>query len=315
MQAKEFNPQVFLEFLCYSFFAGTIVYLTASGKYLQYVTPRMAGYLYFSAAVLLIWAASGLRRMFRPQYRVRFLHCFVLVIPLALLLIPQRPLSASDLASRYSSSTTFSSTVLQTQPDLSAPAAGFVAATVVPTAAATQAEFSAQDSSGASPTQELKVMSVGTPLLNDSSANATGASAMINGVAVNLSNLPGLDVENKRITIDNDAFYAWVMEIYLHKYEYEGFQVSMTGFVFKNAKAMEADEFVPARLVMSCCAADLMPSGLLSKYEKADDLEVDSWVTVEGTIELYKFRTFDDVRVQVATVTPAEEVKGYIYPF
>lgn len=324
MQAKEFNPQVFLEFLCYSFSAGLIAYLAASGKYLNYVTPRMEGYLYFTAAILLIWAAAGLRRMFRPQYRIRVAHCFVLVVPMVLLLLPHRQLSSSELAARYSSGSTFTGISVQNELSLSGNVGDFVAATVIPDSAAggttrsleaTLENAIAQNVVSPTATAESKVMSVGTPLLGDNSEAAQGESAVISGMQVNMSGLPGLDVENKKIVVDNDHFYSWINEIYLHMHEYEGFQVSMTGFVFKNPNTMEADEFVPARLTMSCCVADLMPSGLLCKYDKAADLTADSWVTVEGTVQLTKFRNFDDVRIHVTAVYPAEEVEGYIYPY
>ncbi|HBC93948.1 MAG TPA: TIGR03943 family protein, partial [Pelotomaculum sp.] len=108
MQARAFNPQIFLELLCYSTFGGLMFHLVDSEKYLSYVTPRMKPYLYFTAIVMLIWACVGLGRLFRPQHKIRSAHCFVLVFPILLLLLPHNPLSTADLSDRYIGGKTFS---------------------------------------------------------------------------------------------------------------------------------------------------------------------------------------------------------------
>ena len=82
------NSQALAEISCYLAFAGAMLYLVRSGRYLSYVTPKLAPYLCFSAAVMVVWALSSLGRMFRIQYRKHIAHCFVLAIPLLLLLLP-----------------------------------------------------------------------------------------------------------------------------------------------------------------------------------------------------------------------------------
>lgn len=66
----------------------------------------------------------------------------------------------------------------------------------------------------------------------------------------------------------------------------------MTGQVYKNTPVMADNEFVPARLVMACCVADLSPCGLFCTYGNVSELESDSWVTVTGILygEQYKGR-------------------------
>ena len=63
------NSQALAEISCYLAFAGAMLYLVRSGRYLSYVTPKLAPYLCFSAAVMVVWALSSLGRMFRIQYR------------------------------------------------------------------------------------------------------------------------------------------------------------------------------------------------------------------------------------------------------
>ena len=86
------------EISCYLAFAGLWLYLVRSGRYLSYVTPKLAPYLCFSAAVMVVWALSSLGRVFRIQYRKHIAHCFVLAIPLLLLLLPHDTVGLRDIS-------------------------------------------------------------------------------------------------------------------------------------------------------------------------------------------------------------------------
>ena len=292
MRARAFNPQIFFEFLCYSAFGGLMFFLVRSGNYLSYVTPRMEPYLYFTAIVMGIWACAELGRLFRPQYKVRSAHCLVLVIPILLLLLPHTPLSAADLSGKYIGGNAFF---------------GFKAAT---------AGILTADPPKKSPAPRVDnsivaddFPSVVTPLPDNPSDSREEYS----------TDLPGLDVKKKKITIANEDFGVWISELYGNMERYKGYTVLITGFVFKDSEMFQADEFVPARLMMSCCTADLAPGGLLCNYDKATELKADSWVTVEGTLfigkHIYNNVEYDDPQITVTKITPAEEVKGYVSPY
>jgi putative membrane protein len=242
-RARAFNPQVCLEVICCAVFSALVFYITVSGKYLTYVTPRMAPYLYFTAVVMLLWAVAGVFRLFRPQNRVRAAHCFVPAIPILLLLLPHNPLSASDLSFGYA-----------------VPAVGTDAA---------------------------------AGFVNDPSA---------------------WDAETP-IEIGDDEFYSWLNELYTNLDMYEGRRIAVTGFVFKDPEMFGADEFVPARLGMTCCAADLVPYGLVCRYDKAGELEADAWVRVEGVLQRGEYDGAEEPQIAVTSVEPAAPVEGYIYPF
>ena len=49
---------------------------------------------------------------------------------------------------------------------------------------------------------------------------------------------------------------------------FEGYTITMTGFVYHDSKFMSDNEFIPARLVMSCCVAAIvaLPGGIICKY-------------------------------------------------
>lgn len=285
MQAKAFNSQVFLEILCNLVFTWLIIYLLKSGNYLFYVTPRMEPYLIFSAILSTIWAAAGLRRLFKPQHLIRSAHCFVLVIPVLFLLLPHSTLNVTDVAAGY------------------AGAGAFV-----------------QNSAGSSTPKQ-------SPSTDPNSGYSSDSYSDTKDDGENTSSLPiaespynqgipeGLDEENKKITIGADDFYPWIIEIYSNIDKYEGYTITMTGFVFMDQEYLSENEFVPARLAMVCCAADLAPMGILCKYDKVSELESEQWVTVEGVLHKGQYNGQDEPQVTVTKITPAEEVRGYIFPY
>lgn len=273
---RALNPQVALELLCYAVFGILLTYLIASGSYLNYVTPRLKPYLIFTILIMAVWSISGIKRLFQAKHRVRSMHCYVLALPILLLLLPHVALGTSDFTGNYVSGGTF---VNQSAGQGGASGTG----------------LSAEHGSG----------------LTDDAA--------VRALAARHYPLNGLDADNKHITISNTQYGQWVMEIYTNMEAYEGYTVTMTGFVFKDPSLFESNEFVPARLAMACCAADIAPMGLISRYDGAAMLASESWVTVEGQIVLSEFSAnglnIVEAVVNVSSISPAEPVDGYIYPF
>jgi putative membrane protein len=128
------------------------------------------------------------------------------------------------------------------------------------------------------------------------------------------ADLSGADA-SALIEVDDDAFYAWLTELYTNLDTYVGCRIAVTGFVFKDPETLAADEFVPARLGMTCCAADLIPYGFICKYDKAGGLASDTWVRVEGVVVKGEYAGFEEPQIAVTSVEPAEPVEGYLYPF
>jgi putative membrane protein len=312
MRAKSFNPQILLEFLCYASFATLMVYLIKSDKYLSYVTPRMAPYLYFTAIVMSIWALVSLGRLFRPQHKVRSMHCLVLAIPILLLLLPYSPLTASEISSNYSGGNSFASQLGEQKP---LPENADV---IIPSSKPN--ESSVPDGTKGQPSESTVPIESIDPIENTNPIETIPTTKPDEPNAWDSPNaLPGLDMANKKITVSNDDFGMWLSEIYMNMAQYEGYTIVMTGFVFKDSAMLGEDTFSPARLMMSCCVADLQPAGLLCKYDKISELEQDSWVTVEGTlfIGVYEYgdQQYDDPQIKVTKITPAEAVDGYVYPY
>ena len=264
---RKLNLQVLLEMACCFLFSAMMVYMVWSKQYWYFVTPRMKGYLYFVAAVMLVWGLTGIKRLFEPQHKLRLAHCFVLLLPMVLLLFPLDIMNVSKVSSQYVGKTGFAMTA------------------------------QAQDTAT-------------TTVVGTDSAAADDRESQ---------NLPGLDAANKTITVDDDDFSMWVTELYVHMQQYEGYTISMTGYIFKDSNILEEGQFVPARLMMSCCVADLVPSGIVCLYSNTDILKQDVWVTVEGTLtvgeRIIDGATSQEPQIKVTKLAAAKEVKGYVYPY
>ena len=131
----------------------------------------------------------------------------------------------------------------------------------------------------------------------------------------NTTTLHGYDAANRHITISDAEFYTWMDVIWANPADYDGWTLTVTGEVDKASREMDADEFIPARLIMTCCAADLTPCGFVCKWAQADTLATDTWVTVTGTLYQRQYADHSEPQLQVQSVAPAEPVEGYIYPY
>ncbi|MBU5438589.1 TIGR03943 family protein [Tissierella sp. MSJ-40] len=124
-----------------------------------------------------------------------------------------------------------------------------------------------------------------------------------------------LVLQGNVIVIDDDNFIPWLDELYMNMIEYEGEEIEMIGFVLKDSE-FKQNEFVIARLMMVCCAADTQAVGFLCNYDKASELKGDSWIKVKGflkTIELNK------EKIPIIEIKDIENIdkpeNEFIYPY
>ena len=291
---KKINSQAFLEFVCFAAFSVLTLHLVISGKYLSYVTPKMAPYLYFTATVMLIWAISTFVKILQPQYRTHAAHCLVLILPLIIFLLPHSSLGTSTLSSGYAGGNSISLTgstsgisdkgnTSNTQKSASGTNSGNLS---------TSGNSQAQSSSG-----------------SGGSSDTQGDDSIIKQFGLTLS-------EDGSINISDKEFYPWLTEISTNVSKYEGKTVTLKGFVYKDSTQMAEDEFVPARLLMYCCSADLTPCGFLCRYDSSSTLANNSWVTVTGTIYAEEINGNSQPVITATSVSPAEKPdEEYVYPW
>lgn len=282
MKNKSINLQIVLEVLTYLLFAGLMIYLVISENYLRYVTPRTRPYFIFSALVMVIWALFALARVFKPQHRIRSMHCFVLLIPALLLVLPHTSLGISDLSGEYVSGNNFKETQ---------------------SLSLTPQSTESNDPNAMGYDDNYVVIPENSQYVQDTSQSDP---------------YPGLNEAEKRIDVDPEDFGLWFSQINMDPRKYEGYTISLGGSVFRS-DTMDSDTFIPARPMMFCCVADLVPAGLKCTYDKAPELEDNDWIQVEGTLVIRENTvdgfTFNEPIIEVSSVEEIEEIEGFSYPY
>ncbi|MBK1813484.1 TIGR03943 family protein [Clostridium sp. YIM B02505] len=84
------------------------------------------------------------------------------------------------------------------------------------------------------------------------------------------------------IQLIGENYYCYLEDIEKNINKFKGRQVITEGLVYKN-KSMNKNEFIIARSVMSCCAADSQIIGIkvISQFDKIYDGQ---WVQIKGTL-------------------------------
>ncbi len=85
--------------------------------------------------------------------------------------------------------------------------------------------------------------------------------------------------------IGDDEYLQWFMKVSNDPEAYSGKTVKVKGCVFKR-KDFNMNEFVLARMAMSCCAADLTPVGFLCKSNRAQEFKNGEWIYITAVIKI-----------------------------
>jgi uncharacterized repeat protein (TIGR03943 family) len=116
-----------------------------------------------------------------------------------------------------------------------------------------------------------------------------GAAALGNrDVSVeSLSSITAPD-QNRVITKPKEKYNVldWVIEFQSVKdpATFTGQEAELVGFVYRYP-GLEDDMFMVSRFIISCCAADAVPVGIIVRWPNADDFPDDAWVVVRGHFE------------------------------
>lgn len=344
-KGKGVNLQAVVECCCYMIFSVLLFRLTASGKYLNYVTPRMKPYLYGLSFLMFLWAVSEGRHLLTPRYKVRLSRTFVLVIPILLLLGPKPVVEGSSMIRNYNNSglTGFGNGQIrktsnqdygagydgynQQAPgagydssDQQIPAAGYDSSDQQIPAAGydrsdQQAPAAGYDSSG----QQAPAAGYGGS--NQQAAGSGGSNQQAAGygdpknnlLKPDSSSLKGLDKTTKTITIADEDYYTWMVELGTYPQKYEGYTVIAKGFVYRDSEVLKNCNFALVRLSMWCCSADLMPLGFMIDYGGQIDFKDNDWVVVTGTLGL---GADGSIHLKASNLKAGTKPKEeYVYPF
>ena len=94
---------------------------------------------------------------------------------------------------------------------------------------------------------------------------------------------------------------------------YEGKIVEFTAMVLKSPE-FPKNYFVPGRLAMTCCEADMTVLGFVTKAREAKDLPTKQWVKVRARIayEFWKDYEGEGPVLYAESVQPAEPIRDVV---
>ncbi|WP_349669582.1 TIGR03943 family protein [Lacrimispora sp.] len=293
LKGKGINVQALTECACYLLFGILLFRLTVTGGYLSYVTPRMKPYLYGLSALMVLWAVMGAGKIFRPRYKGRMFHCLVLGIPILILAVPPAPPAGSAAIKNYSSSSIPGSDSKGSPIDYGS---------------TSEQETAGFDYYEDETEEEQTDYSAGNAGNGDDGQQAQNKQPdLLKGAGLN-----GIDENAKTITIADDDYYAWMTELGAHADKYQGYTVTMKGFVFLDLENRQEHEFALVRLSMWCCSADMAPMGLMADDLKGLGFKENNWITVTGKLLVKDGYPTIEAENIVAAEKPEQE---YVYPY
>ena len=115
------------------------------------------------------------------------------------------------------------------------------------------------------------------------------------------------DVKADTITLEDDDFGLWYLDIGENPQKYVGKTIIFKGQVYRN-RTFPSDGFVPSRKAMTCCADDIARIGYMCHAEDAANYKTESWVMVTVKVKVQKSKKHEgDYPVLYAEkIEPAE---------
>lgn len=127
-------------------------------------------------------------------------------------------------------------------------------------------------------------------------------------------------INDGKITFNDDQYVNMLNDVSGNPNTYRDKEININGFVYRD-KTLKKDEFVIARFLMICCAADIQIVGLEGKWDKAQYVKTGEWIDAKGTLKYNK--VYDEVAKQnvmqpVIQIESIEKIQKpddeYIYP-
>lgn len=300
IKSRRFNIDVVLKLIILLGFALFFFITIWTGKVQLFVHPRIVPYLKFGIVAMIVMSLFLLRDVFKPQRKkVNVFQYLFFIIPLIMAFsLPAKDISSSSMSFGNMN----------------------VAGQVSSTSKEDASNVDNLDNSNT--TDELSVD--GSSSDNSSNANSVSddTSSVNNNQNTDKSLIDddeteddSLKLQGDTVVMDDNNFVKWVQEIYNNPSKYEGKKIKVTGFVFKGTQ-FKSNEFVPARLMMVCCAADMSPIGLLAHYNNASELKQDSWFKFSGKIVKGEFNGQQTAVIDIESVEKTAKPKNeYVYPY
>lgn len=300
------NMDALMKIIILSGFALFFTRIIQNGRIQLYVNPRIVPYVKFGIIIMIIISIFLIRDIFNPKRKVSLTRYLFFLIPLLMaFLLPAKTIDSKSMA--------FGDINLTQRQNRNTGKTG------IPGNSGDTGNFgnsansrSTADYPAGTSEADINNLNDNGVMTEDSSQSSDSSSP---GQADTDQREEGLQLKGDTVVLSDNNFVQWLQEIYDNEEKYEGKKIQVIGFVFKSREFTE-NEFVPARLMMACCTADLQPIGFLCRYYKASKLKNDTWLKVTGNIKVI------DYKGQKTPVIIADKVENtakpeseYVYPY
>jgi putative membrane protein len=118
-----------------------------------------------------------------------------------------------------------------------------------------------------------------------------------------------------QIEVTDSNYVTFLKEIGNNIDDYLNKEVEIVGFVYRE-EGMKENQFALVRNMMVCCSADMQMVGLICDSAEANKYDANTWVKVNGTLELNKEKDKDEAVIKIKNIEKVKEPKKpYVYPY
>jgi putative membrane protein len=96
--------------------------------------------------------------------------------------------------------------------------------------------------------------------------------------------------------------------------EFQGQEISVIGFVYRDARFEDTEDFMIVRFTLSCCVADARPLGLVVENPGGTQYAQDTWLDIQGHIEIRSIDGVDTAVIVADSIAETEQPEQpYLY--
>ncbi|RTR30511.1 TIGR03943 family protein [Robertmurraya yapensis] len=139
---------------------------------------------------------------------------------------------------------------------------------------------------------------------------------------VNDNFLSNQEYDDKMKNLEQTEFIEMKEDIFASYYEFisdtpekfQGKKIKVQGFVYKE-EGMKGNQLVLSRFLITHCIADASIIGLMAEFEQATEYPEDTWLELEGTLDVMNYNGVKIPVIKAVKWTVIEEpASPYIYP-
>jgi len=116
------------------------------------------------------------------------------------------------------------------------------------------------------------------------------------------------------IELEEDIFAVYYETIQNNPKDFQGRKIKVSGFVYKE-EGMGENQLVISRFLITHCIADASIIGLLTEFDKANNFKQDTWLEIEGTLDVTTYNGVELPVLKATKTTKIEEpAEPYVFP-